>query len=165
VHAEHKDETMPAEARRATKADAAQIAEIISEVVQEPNPVAFNRPWSVDEVEQWMDRQGDDGAIFVIDDGRQILGFSALDFDSSEPDEASFGTWMRQRNRRQGHGTMLAEVALAFARERGYKRIRARLPDNNEPALSYLSSIGALVPLTNPGTSFELPIYQEREEG
>jgi L-amino acid N-acyltransferase YncA len=143
VHAEHKDETMPAEARRATKADAAQIAEIISEVVQEPNPVAFNRPWSVDEVEQWMDRQGDDGAIF----------------------EASFGTWMRQRNRRQGHGTMLAEVALAFARERGYKRIRARLPDNNEPALSYLSSIGALVPLTNPGTSFELPIYQEREEG
>ena len=32
-----------------------------------------------------------------------------------------------------------------------------------EPALSFLSSIGALVPLTNPDTSFELPIYQEQE--
>ena len=70
---------------------------------------------------------------------------------------------MRTRNRRQGHGTALAREALAFARDRGYKRIRARLPENNEPALSYLSSIGALVPMRNPGTTFELPIYQEHE--
>ncbi len=154
---------MPAEVRRAVKADAPQIAEIIAELVQEPNPVAFDRAWSTAEVEQWMDRQGDDGAIFVVDDGRQVLGFCALDFDSSEPDEASFGAWIRQRNRRQGHGTELAEAALAFARGHGYQRIRARLPEDNEPALSYLSSIGALVPLMNPGTSFELPIYQERE--
>ena len=70
---------------------------------------------------------------------------------------------VRARNRRQGHGTALAEEALAFARERDYRRIRARLPEDNEAALSFLSSIGALVPLTNPGTTFELPIYQESE--
>ena len=155
---------MPSEVRRATKDDAAQISEIIGDLIQEPNPVAFNRAWSVEEVEQSMDRQGDEGAMFVVDDGRQVLGFCALDFDSAEPEEASFGTWMRQRNRRQGHGTELAEVALGFAREHGYKRIRARLPEDNEPALSYLSSIGALVPLTNHGTSFELPIYHEQDE-
>ena len=45
---------------------------------------------------------------------------------------------------------MLAEEALAFTRERGYQAIRARLPEDNEPALSYLSSIGALVPLATP---------------
>ena len=39
--------------------------------------------------------------------------------------------------------------------------IRARLPRDNEPALSYLSSIGAMVPLRSPGTRFELPVYQE----
>ena len=72
-----------------------------------------------------------------------------------------------------GHRTADRGTALrsrntpCFARSKGYKRIKARLPQNNEPALSYLSSIGAMVPLFNPGTSFELPIYQggEEEEG
>lgn len=155
---------MPAEIRRATTSDAAQVAEIIGEVVQESDPVGFDHSWSTDEVVAWMERQGDDGAFFVVDDGRQVLAFATLDFDSSRPSEASFGAWVRARNRRQGHATALAEYVLAHARDRGYKRIRARLPEHNEPALSYLSSIGALVPLTNPGTTFELPVYHEDEE-
>lgn len=154
---------MPAEVRRATTDDAAQIAEIITEISSDPDPVGFPETLTREQVVAWIERQGDDGAMFVVDDGRQVLGFAALDFDSSEPAECSFGAWLRARNRRQGHGTALAEHALAFARDRGYKRIRARLPEHNEPALSYLSSIGALVPMRNPGTTFELPIYQEHE--
>ena len=148
--------------RRATHQDAAQIAEIIGEIILEANPVGFDREWSEAEVTAWIDRQGDQGTMLVLDDGRHVLGFAALDFDSSRPDECAFGAWIRERNRRQGYGTALAQQALAFARERGYKRIRARLPERNEPALSYLSSIGALVPLSNPGTRFELPVYQKR---
>ncbi len=155
---------MAASVRRATNADAAQIAEIIGEIILEDNPVGFDREWSSDEVSTWIDRQGEDGTMLVIDDGRHILGFAALDFDSATPDECSFGSWIRRRNRRQGYGTELAGQAISFARERGFKRIRARLPDHNEPALSYLSSIGALVPLRSPGTRFELPIYQELED-
>ena len=154
---------MAAEVRRATTDDASQIAEIIAEISSDPDPVGFAETLDQQQVAAWIERQGDDGAMFVIDDGRQVLGFAALDFDSSQPAECSFGAWMRTRNRRQGHGTALAREALAFARDRGYKRIRARLPENNEPALSYLSSIGALVPMRNPGTTFELPIYQEHE--
>ncbi len=157
---------MPATVRHATKADAAQVSEIIAELLREPNPVAFAGPRSPQEVEEWMDRQGEQGAFFVVDDGRgRVLGFAAVDFNSAEPDAATFGAWIRQQNRRQGHGTMLAEHALAFARQKGYSRIKARLPRDNEPALSYLSSIGALVPLFNPGTTFELPIYQEGANG
>jgi RimJ/RimL family protein N-acetyltransferase len=147
--------------RRATPDDADQIAEIIGEIILEDNPVGFDRRWSEDEVRGWLERQGDQGTMLVVDDGRQVLGFAAIDFDSSEPDECSFGSWIRERNRRQGYGTALANEALAFARDKGYKRIRARLPDNNEPALSYLSSIGAMVPLRSPGTRFELPVYHE----
>ena len=154
---------MPATVRRATTDDARQIAEIIAEAVQEDQPIGFSEPLSAAQVTEWLDRQGEDGAMFVVDDGRRVLAFAAMDFDSAQPDECSFGAWVRARNRRQGHGTALAEEALAFARDRGYRRIRARLPEQNEPALSFLSSIGAMVPLTNPGTSFELPIYQERE--
>jgi RimJ/RimL family protein N-acetyltransferase len=155
---------MPADIRRATKADATQISEIISELLHEPTPVAFSRAQSTEEVEQWIERQGDSGAIFVIEERGRLLGFAAVDFNSAEPEAATFGAWIRAQHRRQGHGTALAEHSLAFARSRGYKRIKARLPEDNEPALSYLSSIGALVPLFNPGTTFELPIYQEGSE-
>ena len=152
---------MTATIRRATPDDAGQIAEIISEIILEDNPVGFDREWSEEEVVAWMKRQGDQGTMLVVDDGRHVLGFTTIDFDSSEPDECSFGSWIREQNRRQGYGTALANEALAFARERGYKRIRARLPEDNEPALSYLSSIGAMVPLRSPGTRFELPVYHE----
>jgi RimJ/RimL family protein N-acetyltransferase len=154
---------MPATIHKATKDDAKQISEIIAEVTGDPNPVAFSEPLSAEQVAAWIDRLGEEGALFVVDDGRRVLAFAAIDIDSSRPGECSFGAWVRARNRRQGHGTALAEEALAFARERGYQRIRARLPEDNEAALSFLSSIGALVPLTNPGAAFELPIYQENE--
>ena len=63
--------------------------------------------------------------------------------------------------RRKRLGTSLAEYALGFARDKGYKRIRGRLPQHNQVALSFLSGIGALVPMYNPETEFELPIYDE----
>ncbi len=154
---------MPATIRKARQDDAKQISEIITEVTGDPNPVAFAEPLSAEQVAAWIERLGEEGALFVVDDGRRVLAFAAIDVDSSRPGECSFGAWVRARNRRQGHGTALAEEALAFARERGYRRIRARLPEDNEAALSFLSSIGALVPLTNPGATFELPIYQESE--
>ncbi len=152
---------MPAEVRRATPDDADDISGIIAELIATGQSVTFREGMSTDEVKAWMRRQGDDGAMFVVDDGRFILGFAAVDFDSATPNECSFGSWVRPQNRRQGHGTALAEEALAFARERGYRRVRGRLPQNNEAALSYLSAIGALVPMKNPGMSFELPIYDE----
>lgn len=147
--------------RTARQEDAEQIAEIIEEVIGEGRPAAFAEPMSSEAVQAWMERQGESGAMIVVDDGRFIRGFAAIDFESSKPDECSFGAWVRERYRRQGHGTALAAEALAFARARGYRRIRGRLPEQNEPALSYLSAIGALVPLTSPGTSFELPVYHE----
>lgn len=150
--------------RSATRADADQIAEIIAEIILEDNPVGFDREWFEDEVAAWIDRQGDDGTMLVDDDGLHHLGFAAIDFDSAEPDECQFGSWIRERNRRQGYGTALANEALAFARDRGYKRIHARLPEKNEQALSYLSTIEAMVPLRSPGTHFELPIYQGNED-
>ena len=50
------------------------------------------------------------------------------------------------------------DALLEHAREHGFKRIVGRLPDNNEPALSFLSSIGGLVPIINPEMRFELPL-------
>ena len=91
---------MPATIRRATRADAAQISEIIAELIREPAPVALSDPRTPAEVEEWMDRQGEHGAFFVVEDERgRLLGFATVDFNSAEPDAATFGAWIRQQHR------------------------------------------------------------------
>ena len=151
------------EYRQAAIEDAEAVAAVINAVVKEPNPVGFDGPTTPENVETWLTRQGDAGGIFLclIDD--KTVGFSALDFDTQQPDTSVLGVWLLAEHRRKGLGTRLAELALAFAREKGYKRIRGNLPDNNETALSFLSGIGALVPIYNPEVVFELPIYEEHD--
>ena len=143
--------------RRAVAGDAEQIAGIIAELIEEPQPVAFDRALSAAEVrDAWL---GDDGgaAVFVIEEAGRLLAFAVVEPIEGAAEDCSLGAWVREAERRKGYATALAEEALAFTRERGYRAIRARLPEDNEPALSYLSSIGALVPLTNPGAHFVLP--------
>ena len=144
--------------RQADIQDAEAIAAIIATIVQQPNPVGFEGPMPAEQVRTWLTRLGEQGAVFLclIDD--RVVGFSALDFDTQQPETAVLGVWMLPEHRRKGLGTTLAQYALDFARERGYRRIRGRLPEQNEVALSFLSSIGALVPLYNPDAVFELPL-------
>jgi len=152
--------------RRATPTDAEAIADVIREVVAEPNPVAFDHAWTVEEVARWLQRLGDAGAIFVALTGGQadgqvggkVAGFGSLDFDTQAPDTATLGVWLRPAFRRRGIATTLAEYLLEHAREHGFRRIVGRLPDNNAAALSFLSSIGGLVPIINPEMRFELPL-------
>ena len=147
--------------RQATIHDAGAIAELIAVVVKEPNPVAFEGAMTADEVRTWLTRLGGEGGIFLCAIEGKVIGFSALDFDTHQPDTGVLGVWLLPEYRRKGLGTSLAEYALGFARDKGYKRIRGRLPQQNQVALSFLSGIGALVPMYNPETVFELPIYEE----
>ena len=144
--------------RQANINDADAIASVIAEVVKEPDPVGFDRALSPDEVRTWIMRMGGEGGAFLsIIDGRDV-GFAALDYNTFEPETVVLGVWLLPSARRKGIGTSLAEYALGFARDKGYKRIRGRLPQNNETALAFLSSIGALVPIYNPEARFELPL-------
>lgn len=144
--------------RAGTEDDASALAAIIARVVAEPNPVGFDHAWSSDEVRTWLRRHGANGRMFVAEAGESLAGFSALDFNTEEPDTATLGVWVLPEWRRKSVGTELAEAALRFARETGYRRIRGRLPRDNEAALSFLSQIGAMAPLVNPELRFELPL-------
>ncbi len=144
--------------RQANINDAEEISAVIGVVVKEPNPVAFEGPLTPEQVRTWLSRLGGEGGVFLaIVDGR-VVGFSALDYNTFEPETVVLGVWMVPQVRRKGIGTALAEYALGFARDKGYTRIRGRLPQNNEVALTFLSSIGALVPIYNPEARFELPL-------
>jgi RimJ/RimL family protein N-acetyltransferase len=144
--------------RRATTDDAADISAVITEILKDPEPVALRSELSEEQVARWIDRLGNQGGLFVAEVDGRVVGFSALDFNTEEPDTATLGVWLLTSHRMKGIGTMLAERALAHARDIGYRRIRGRLPQGNEVALSFLSSIGALVPLYNPEARFELPL-------
>jgi len=149
--------TRATDLRRATPDDAESVAAIIrglgDENVQLPGTLT-----SADQTRAWIKRLGGDGTIVVAYDGSIPVAFGALDFSTVEPETALLGVWVLPDHRRRGLATDLAEELLEFARDKGYRRIRGRLPDGNEPALSFLSSIGAMVPLRNPEMSFELPL-------
>ena len=144
--------------RQATIDDAAAIAEVINRVVQEPNPVGLEGPTTAEGVRTWLARQGSQGGLFLCLVEGRVAGFSALDFNTQEPETATLGVWLLPEYRRRGFGTAAAEYALGFARDKGYRHLRGRLPENNETALSFLSNIGALVPIYNPEMRFELPL-------
>lgn len=147
--------------RRAGEADAAQVADIVAEVLGEGVPVALDGPMDAAAVRAWLGRLGGEGAMFAFEDGGRILAFAIIEPLEGDAGACFYGAWVRLGERRKGYATQLAEAALAFARERGYSAIRGQLPEGNEAALSYLSAIGAMVPFTNPGAHFELPLEQE----
>src|SRR5579883_453501 len=140
--------------RPATDGDAAAISAIIERIVQEPNPVGLRGPMSEDEVKGWLRRLGDQGCIFLAEVDGKAASFAALDFNTESPETGTLGVWVLPEFRRKKIGLELGEYVLDFAREKGYKRVRGRLPENNEPALSFLSELGALVPMQNPEMRF-----------
>ena len=150
--------------RQATIHDAEVIASVVNRVVEEPNPVGFAGPTTAEQVRTWLTRQGGEGGIFLSTIDDEVVGFSAIDFDTREPETAVIGVWILPDHRRSGLGTALAGYAFGFARDKGYRRIRGRLPEHNQVALSFLSSIGALVPMYNPDAIYGLPIYDERRD-
>jgi GNAT superfamily N-acetyltransferase len=148
--------TRAAEHRRATVDDAESIASIIRALGQEnvSLPAGFDAP----RVREWLTRIGDQGVVLLVQDGSIPVAFGALDYDTTEPEIGLLGVWILPEYRRRGLATDLAEELIEFARDKGYRRIRGRLPEGNEAALSFLSSIGAMVPLRNPDMTFELPL-------
>ena len=144
--------------RQANVNDADAISGVIAGVVKEGNRVGFDGPMAPEQVRVWLTRLGGEGGVFLALIEGKVVGFAALDYNTFEPETVVLGVWMLPEARRKGIGTALAEYALGFARDKGYKRIRGRLPQDNEIALSFLSSIGALVPIYNPEARFELPL-------
>jgi len=148
--------TRTSELRRATPEDAEHVA-AVGRALKDEN-TSLPTDFTTAKAEEWIRRLGDQGTIVIAFDGSIPAAFGALDYNTSEPETGVLGVWVVPEHRRKGLATDVAEALLEFARENGYRRIRGRLPENNEPALSFLSGIGAMVPLRNPSMTFELPL-------
>lgn len=150
--------TRATELKRATADDAEAVAAVVRGLGGDANTGLPAEYTTAERTREWVKRLGENGVVVVAYDGSIPVAFGAIDYTTTEPETALLGVWVLPDHRRRGLATELAEELLEFARERGYRRIRGRLPDGNEPALSFLSSIGAMVPLRNPDMTFELPL-------
>lgn len=150
--------TRATELKRATASDAEDIAAVFRGLGTGENIGLPAEYTTAQRTREWVQRLGENGVVVMAYDGSIPVAFGAIDYTTTEPETALLGVWVLPDHRRRGLATDLAEELLEFARERGYRRIRGRLPDENEPALSFLSSIGAMVPLRNPDMTFELPL-------
>ena len=118
--------------RQATIHDAEAISQIINTVVREPNPVGFEGAMTADEVRTWLTRLGGEGGIFLGFMDGSTIGFSAVDFDTHQPDTAVLGVWLLPEYRRKGLGTALAEYALGFARDKHCRRCSGQAGINSD---------------------------------
>lgn len=148
--------TRATEFRRATEEDADDVAAIARSLDGKNTTLATD--FDTARAREWIKRLGDSGVMILAVDGSIPIAFGTIDFNTAEPDTGVLGVWVSPDHRRRGLATDIAEELVEFARDHGYRRIRGRLPEGNEPALSFLSSIGAMVPLRNPNMSFELPL-------
>ena len=142
--------------QQATVADAAAVASIAHALRDEANTSLPNLDTEM--AREWLARLEERGAAAIALDGSIPVAFGAVEGSADEPETGELGVWVLPDHRRRGIATELADELLELARERGFRRIRGRLPEGNEPALSFLSAIGGMVPLRNPDMTFELPL-------
>lgn len=143
--------------RPAAPADAEAIASVARGLREEANtglPPALDAAAA----RAWLARLEERGAAAIALDGSLPVAFGAVEAGADDAATAELGVWVLPDHRRRGLATEIAGELLARARELGYRRIRGRLPEGNEPALSFLSAIGGMVPMRNPDMTFELPL-------
>lgn len=144
--------------RRATVDDAEAIAAVGATILGELGDASgLPGPPTADAVAERIRGYADEGAMFICEDGGTACGFAALE---PEPEEgcAVMGVWLLPSSRRRGVGRELALMALEFARNAGYRKVRGTLPAGNEAALSFFSEIGALAQVVGGGMQYELPL-------
>ncbi len=148
--------TRTTDLQQATVADAAAVASIAHALRDEANTSLPNLDTEM--AREWLARLEEGGAAAIALDGSIPVAFGAVEGSADEPETGELGVWVLPDHRRRGIATELADELLELARKRGFRRIRGRLPEGNEPALSFLSAIGGMVPLRNPDMTFELPL-------
>ena len=145
--------------RQATPDDAAAIAAVGAAVLEELGEGSgLPGPPTAEAIAQRLAGYGDRSAMFVCVAEGGVCGFAALEPEPREEGCAVMGVWLQPSARRKGIGRELALMALEFARNAGYAKVRGTLPAGNEAALAFFSEIGALAQVVGGGMQYELPL-------
>ena len=145
--------------RRATPRDAVIVTAMGRRILSEMGSASgLPEALTMVEVGRRLSRDRKRAPMFICREGRQAVGFAALEPDPREEGCAVLGVWVLEPYRRRGIGRQLAMMALQLARSAGYAKVRGTLPSGNEAALSFFSEIGALAQVVGGGMQYELPL-------
>ena len=89
-------------------------------------------------VEQWREMlESDDGAVFGLFDGPEMVGLTAVYIDRAIPTRDTAGlsmTWIEPAHRGRGLARLIYHARIAWARDRGLARIIVGHRAGNEPS-------------------------------
>jgi L-amino acid N-acyltransferase YncA len=132
--------------RRATVADASQVAAVLNAVIAEGRYTLFDKPFSNAEEEAFIASLGDRAVLYVAVADELIVGVQCVDRFASYADSVShiahIGTWLLPERRGQGVGKLLWAESLAFARRCGYRKALISVLAHNDQALRFYRSLG-----------------------
>jgi phosphinothricin acetyltransferase len=120
--------------RDATADDAAEIARIYNEGIEDRIATLETTPRSADERRAWMAARGPRHPVLVAHDARGIAGWGSLNSFNPRPaydHVVDFSVYVARERRGQGAGHRLLEALEARARAIGYhKMVLAAFPFN-----------------------------------
>ncbi len=132
--------------RRATVADASQVAAVLNAVIAEGRYTLFDKPFSDAEEEAFITSLGDRAVLHVAVANELIVGVQCVDrfasYAHSVSHIAHIGTWLLPECRGQGIGKRLWAESLAFARHCGYRKALISVLAHNAQALRFYRSLG-----------------------
>jgi L-amino acid N-acyltransferase YncA len=149
--------------RRAIPADAAEMAELLNEIIAEGGTTAHEVPFDIAKMDRRYISRPELISCIVAEEYGEIVGFQALYWPSESTNEvpegwAIIGTFTRLGRTGSGIGKALFAATRAAAKAAGVRTIDATIRADNAVGLIYYSRMGfsdydrlAAVPL-NDGT-------------
>ena len=128
--------------RSATPADAARIASIYNEGIEDRIATFETRPRSPEEVSEWL---GGRHPVIVVERDHEVVGFAAA--FTYRPREcyagvAEFSVYVARAARREGAGRAAMCALMGAALERGFWKLVSRVFVENAASRALLASLG-----------------------
>ncbi|HET7180880.1 MAG TPA: arsinothricin resistance N-acetyltransferase ArsN1 family A [Candidatus Limnocylindrales bacterium] len=128
--------------RLAVVADAAAIARIYNEGIEDRIATFETRPRTADDIERWFD---DRHPIVVAEDSTDVIGFASSSTyrpRAAYAGVAEFGVYVARSHRGRDLGRQLMETLAAEAAAQGFWKLVSRVFIENAASRAMLASVG-----------------------
>ncbi len=128
--------------RIATPADAAAIAQIYNQGIEDRVATFETRPRSLEDVHAWFDGTH---PIVVVEDGDRIVAFASTSVyrpRACYAGIAEFSVYVERAERGRGAGRLAMDALIAAAEEAGFWKLLSRVFTENTASRALLRSLG-----------------------
>jgi L-amino acid N-acyltransferase YncA len=128
--------------RLATLADAAAIADIYNEGIEDGNATFETRPRTIDDVRKWF---GPRFPVVVVEKSGRVIAFAST--SEYRPREcyagvAEFSVYVARSERGRGAGRLALQLLIREARAAGFWKLVSRVFPENAPSRALLTTLG-----------------------